>query len=220
MIPPRYALDPTLSLYLPLYLIDDKTIRDYSKTGYPALANRWSRDGAFWTPQGHSFDGVDDNLATNLNTQILDSAKRQGTVAFWLYPRAFVDSVNSPSFWFGMEGSQDFTFNFGNTSGRWHWGCWAVDLNSGSVVGLLNKWQHVVGTYGLFGTKLYVDGIQVATSATQPGSVSQLNGTYIGSKRTGVHFNGLIKEVLIMERGLFPVEVSTLYINSKRELGL
>lgn len=213
----RLRVKNTFDFALPV-LNPTKLAKAYDKSGG---LHDGTIEGASWQqlPNGLwvlSFDGVDDGVEIAFNTQILDSSLREGTVSMWINPRAYVDSLNAASFYFGMEGgAQDLILQFGTTSGRWDFGCWSVGINSGTVLAELNKWQHVTGTYGAFGTKLYINGQEVATSATQPDSVAQSNNTYFGRKRTGVNFNGLIGEVKTFNVGFPASAVKQLYYNTK-----
>ena len=51
----RFLLDPSLVLYLPLYQLDGASFM--SRDAYGHLGVNY---GSTWTPQGRSFDGVDD----------------------------------------------------------------------------------------------------------------------------------------------------------------
>ena len=52
-----FILDPTLRLYLPLWKLDGASFA--SRDAYGHLC---TPVGAFWTPQGYDFDGVDDKI--------------------------------------------------------------------------------------------------------------------------------------------------------------
>ena len=59
----RFALDPYCKLYLPLWKLDGDSFADHSAYGH--LCTRYgtgTAPPAHWTPQGWSFDGVDDHV--------------------------------------------------------------------------------------------------------------------------------------------------------------
>ncbi len=101
----RFRLDSSLVLYLPLYELDGATFQ--SKDAYGHLS---TVTGALWTPQGRSFDGLDDVINCG-SPSILDTAFGGDTTGSYTYiwwqkqaasdgtNRGFLDKGADPNFW-------------------------------------------------------------------------------------------------------------------------
>lgn len=157
------------------------------------------------------------------------------TVEAWIKPNAFATTKDNGSIvcnhgW-SSGGQQGFvlrcggagilSFNIagtttGATTGNWR------EVFTGSNVLSLGTWQHVAGTFDGDSLKLYLNGVQVASSAFT-GTIANSPTAYpltIGrladpSQSARRYFNGLIDEVRIWNRALDGAEILA---NSTKEL--
>jgi hypothetical protein len=110
-------------------------------------------------------------------------------------------SPNAPNFDFGIASSIGGIVFIG-----------ATQLNASSTI-TLNTWQHVVVTSSSSGTKIYINGVLTAQSATVvPGSTNSSNltiGTYHASLNR--RWMGGLDDVAIWSTVLTESEVQTIY---------
>lgn len=71
-----FIYDPSLALYLPLYELDGASIMDRSAYGYSC-----SVSGALWAPNGHWFDGSNDEIT---HPTLLDTFPSALTLIAWV----------------------------------------------------------------------------------------------------------------------------------------
>jgi hypothetical protein len=78
----------------------------------------------------------------------------------------------------------------------------------------VNVWTHVAGTYDGTALRLYVNGVQVASTAATVAMPTTTDPLFIGSKGIGVaqgdHFNGRLDEVRVYWRALSAAEIAAL----------
>lgn len=83
-------------------------------------------------------------------------------------------------------------------------------ISGGSL--LLNTWQHIAVTFSnVNGSKVYVNGIEVASDSNLNSNNNAQTPIYIGDALSaGLPFGGSIDEAMLYSRELTPAEISTL----------
>lgn len=153
---------------------------------------------------GLDFDGTNDRITTTLTTSTTNSL----TIEAWIFPRS-VNNDKIVSNYVGTTTGGEFIFdNYDATTNNGR----ALRLfvegpsNVGYVIGVvnvltLNAWNHVASTFNNGVTKLYVNGIAVATTTAPFTSIPSCTNTIcIGEDVTiGAleYFNGKMDEVRI-----------------------
>jgi len=176
--------------------------------------------GAVWTPQGYSFDGIDDYIeVVHHASQLLTTG---GTIEAWIKPntwgevRGYVVDKST-----GEGGVNGWEFRLSETVKTI-----AFKINGGTTkLGASNSvvlmaWSHVVATWNNTGyVTIYVNGVQSGTpgiSADLTG-ITTTNPLTIGNRSgaTDRTFDGLIGGVLIYNRALTPAEIARNYNATK-----
>lgn len=124
-----------------------------------------------------SFDGVNDfvNCGNDPSLNITGTAI---TLEAWVYPTSFQpniwqgnvinkNDVSQTGYMLRVGGTGQINFNFGSF-GAWN------ELNTGANVVSLNTWQHIAGTYDGTTSRIYVNGVEVA-SANYSTSIASAN---------------------------------------------
>jgi hypothetical protein len=181
-------------------------------------------DGNHGTPQnGATFDAgmVDQafrfNASLNSGVRIASSESLnladEITLDAWVFPFSFPNAAPSILRREGNAGSTQYLIAVGDgiTAGVAH--CNIGDFTNPAGGNIpLNQWTHVACTYDRQSSRLYVNGIEVATqSATQPiPAVS--HELWIGNHERFIRpFDGLIDEVEIFNRALSAAEIQAIY---------
>ncbi|MDO8424339.1 MAG: LamG domain-containing protein, partial [bacterium] len=173
----------------------------------PAWTNAGKVGGAL------KFNGVEaDNVVIGDSNYHLfgTSNLNSGAVETWINPATTTagDAPTSQSEWFtGEGGTVDFQLLFTTNGGQVGFNAWDRSVTSGSTVVPLNAWSHVVGTWGDFGVKIYVNGIEAGSTSLLATVATSTQDMYIGRKRTGYDYSGLIDEVKLYNRSLSAAEV-------------
>ncbi len=207
--------DPTLVLHLSKEIPQDEknsTWYDYSNYG-----NHGTIYGAQYTSEGLSFDGVDDYVHVS-DSEILHTVQngRVMSIGTWINVKGnptgnwfIVNKQHFIQFWH-WAGSLTFQLKFSDDTWRGPFYSWTPALD---------VWYHVIGTYDGSTIKLYINGIQVATTSYTDNLFSQYDNMRIGNYMEGGYpFNGLIDNVRIYNRALSDTEISTLYNRTKQEI--
>lgn len=206
-------------------------------SGDPALAERWAFDagvdsvaygddgddatlqnGAGWAsgPSGQalSLDGTDDHA-----TAPHSSADLSGDDSWTISARVRWDGGNSNSF--------SDVINLGDTEVRLskndndEWFLLFATENGAEFVSepaTQGEWVHLVGRLQNDELTLWVDGVEVASTATTATPRDTLAKNGIGSTPTGALWSGLIDEVRVYERGLSDAEIGYLADHPGAEL--
>jgi len=196
-------------------------LKDYSGNG-----NNGDIKGAQWNDKGLagwalSFDGTDDYVDVPDSPEL--NPTDAITVSMWIYPRDISNRhyvlVKTLRNWSGDEGyliyidNSQVRFNLSDTST-------AVELRHSISA---NNWYHIVGVgSGAIGTKLFVNGTEVNSSA------DFYLAEYTGSLRFGRShmagyphwFNGLIALARIYNRALSADEIKAQYDAEKAMFGV
>jgi hypothetical protein len=216
-----YIRDPSLVLDLPLYTLDGASFM--SKDAY---GHRCTNLGSIWTPQGRSFDGVDDYV--DLDASIVFDFKavsaKPFTLSVWSFQKSYpIDSqtfaaigtthFNAISFNWDLNGN---LFIIADTSGTFSW-----DILSRSVSSVsLNTWSFATFTRDTSGNYIfYIDGTDAGGRFTDTRNLFidinrlRIAGHYALAQ--GHMFNGLIGELCIYNRALTPQEIQHNYLATK-----
>ena len=209
------ALDPYCKLYLPLWKLDGDSFADRSAYGHLC-----TNHGSLWTPQGWSFDGVDDYVdLPDLNLHSLNSL----TIETWVKGNsgagqpaiiAFGDGTGAGQWSLTLTTYQN-KFRFGLESGTIDYNLWGIQtLNIGTGYYLVAvKDETVIRTY----INSVQDDSSSAPSTTNDVTNHRIGGMY--STDPNLFWDGLIAEVLIYSRALTPQEILDHYIIRKEMFG-
>lgn len=215
----KRIFDPSLKLWLPLSYMEGAAIA--SKDAY---ATPLTPTGAFWTPDGWYFDGVDDKLiATGAASAHLDfttedfsaivrmKVKALGKSQYLLY-RANWNISGWIFFLDANEAVKLYTFNAGNVLSQTPNG----SLTDGAV--------HTIG-FSKRGTsgRLYVDGVDLTdTVGAHTAIVGTNEDLAIGDNSGGTaagSLGDLLKAVAVWQRWLSPQEHAELHHDFKEVFG-
>src|SRR5690606_13562538 len=149
-----------------------------------------------------SFDGVNDRVNLG-NPSSLSITGNTITLEAWIYPTAWkgpvwggniINTENDDSqTGYMLRCGASGTSNFNLGSGSWN------EINSAANVLTLNTWQHVAGTYDGTTMRLYVNGVQVSTTALGTFNIGASNNSVVIGDCSGTdrNFPGMIDEVRI-----------------------
>ena len=217
----RFALDPYCRLYLPLWKLDGDSFM--SKDAYGHLCTRYgggTPPAAHWTPQGWSFDGVDDYVdAGNRASLNITGAI---TIEAWVQPTIVNSwSQNSVAIKFATE---KYQWKLGLTDqAQLRFDVFKDQTTVISIYGgtlIADKWHYLVATVGAGKATIYLDGTYVIY-ASFPYSIQDTDpDLLIGyDPLNDRYFNGTIPLVLIYSRALTPQEILDHYIIGKEMFG-
>jgi hypothetical protein len=176
----------------------------WQATGFPAA--RYANPGCL------GFDGVDD--FTEFDTRNLPANNRPQTVAFWVNFTE-VPAVEVRSIFFsltaGAMGSSRLKLGFkeGKLS-AWRSGT-PIDLATATAAPPPPGWHHYAYTFDGTTNRLYLDGMEQATSATPPDTGPVLRARLASNYDNADRFTGQIDDVRIYGRALSPAEILALY---------
>ena len=156
---------------------------------------------------GLNFDGTDDRVSCGNDTSLQITGKLL-TLEAWVYPTSFKtdpwdcnvvckedQTKTNNGYMLRVGGTGQLNFAMGNGTSTW------AERNSPNNVLVLNKWQHIAGTYDGKRMRLYVDGnaidsMDIATSITNTALTINLTiGDHTGTYQR--RFQGIIDEVRI-----------------------
>ena len=156
---------------------------------------------------GLNFDGTDDRVSCGNDTSLQITGKLL-TIEAWIYPTSFKtdpwdcnvvckedQTKTNNGYMLRVGGTGQLNFAMGNGTSTW------AERNSPNNVLVLNKWQHIAGTYDGKRMRLYVDGnaidsMDIATSITNTALTINLTiGDHTGTYQR--RFQGIIDEVRI-----------------------
>jgi hypothetical protein len=157
-----------------------------------------------------------------INSDGIFRGQSEGTVEAWIRPRALPNGeFRHGAIWVESEASRNFTRLGLYYSDEGLVGVYAnvSTVNAVSPVPLpLGEWAHVAGTYRAGeGSKIYVNGVLMATSANSGGALSNDPGAFlgIGALRSAAgddfDFKGDIDEPSVYKRALSPNEIYSIY---------
>lgn len=153
-----------------------------------------------------SFDGVDDNIITNIKINKLGT---EFSFSFW------VNNILSDGDYRNVFYSTDW-YDFGNfvfytINNVWEFGIKdaSSDISANPTISL-NAWHHLVFRISTTNVKIYVDGVQsTSNNLAAPFQVKANVGIVLGGSTTGL--KGFLKDFRIYNKALSTTEISTLY---------
>ena len=174
-------------------------------------------NGPTWAPGKYgnavNFDGTNDYISVPDATSLKPSTI---TVAFWTklnsqaafgvpVMKTTTSSWNDGYGFHNRGGSNEFTWWTNNYQG--------TNRFVTAPIFSLGTWHHVAGTFDTSsGAKLYIDGVQAGTTATNTTALTNSNSALgIGFATGGNYWNGLIDEVRIYHRALTGQEIKAIY---------
>ena len=161
-----------------------------------------------------TFDGVNDYISVNSNSNIL--SKTEYTKIAYFYVTNFSTANNIISG--GVSGQHAFWLQALNKLYAGHNGAWSTV--TGTTTLSLNTWYFGATTYSsTTGWKLYLNGVEDGTSVdttTFSGNQEILIGSYGG----GNNFTGRIGLIQVYNRTLSAQEILQNYISTKKRYGL
>jgi glucose/arabinose dehydrogenase/PKD repeat protein len=186
----------------------EASVHDASGNGHTGTIS-----GATWSPQGKfgpalAFNGLDNWVTVN-TTGLLDLTTGM-TLEAWVFPLT-------------TAGTQDIIIKEGATvdiynlyARNWR-GVPEVNVSVGGTNRAAdgttlptNVWTHVAGTYDGTTLRLYLNGVEVASTAVSEPIAPSTGPVRIGGNSIwGEYFQGRIDEVRIYDRALTPAEIQT-----------
>jgi alpha-tubulin suppressor-like RCC1 family protein len=187
------------------------TTADLSGNGHPGtLVNgaAWSAIGQF--AKSISFDGVDDGVSV-ADHDDFDAANGL-TMTAWVAPAQF----GAPQSLIYRGGSYELSLEIdGRVTG-------VIYPNGVAVVATtlnplpLTVFSHVAATYDQAALRLYVNGVEAATTAASGPLATTDGAVWLGRAEVGDSLNGKLDEVRIYDRALTDVEVATVGGKARR----
>ena len=157
--------------------------------------------GLFSQENSLHLDGTNDYVNCGNNAS-LNITGTKITLEAWIYPTSFQANVwqgnvinksgaGDNGYMIRVGNSGQVNFNLG--TGFWN------EINSATGAVTLNNWHHIAGTYDGVTMRLYVNGVQVASSALGTNIVTASNSLFLGDDpgNIGRYFPGRIEEVKI-----------------------
>lgn len=196
-------------------------------------ASDGTNNGATINQQGkvnnaYSFDGINDYISVNSNTNINPSGDY--TVSFWIYPTAWPTNTGPFSIGDSAAGANGLSMYVtgagGNTNaiGSRDATSWENWVTATGYTPPLNQWSYVTITNDGSNFIFYIDGVQkgIDTSAAYINWASanwQDKSLYIGARKAQLgtydkYLNGKIDEFIMYDKALSATDVETLYARS------
>ena len=206
-------LETSLVLHLPLYKLDGASFMSQDACGHPAM-----NSGAYWTPRGRSFDGID-NLVDCGKSPSINSQRY--TLTCW-----FKTTASSPDTDIGHRlvniaraagGESKISLRLKNNTADLFWikPSTIGDSISTDVTVNNGKWHHLAGTTDGTIFTVYLDGDFKASKSSE--LHTDFYGLCIGSVHTGTGaYEGTIGEARIYNRVLTPLEIHYDYLATKQ----
>ena len=199
-----FVFDPSLVLYLPLYQLDGASFVSKDAHGHLCTVT-----GALWRPDGHYFDGADDNIEAPNHSSLQIT---QATLSSWIKTSdagagyrgiltktsAYVLNMRDNVF-----GSYDYVANAARSSGVntaddvWH--LLVVTMDSGVASG----------------SGLWVDGELKANVTLEVSGQSHPVVVGAATAAGAEAFGGTIGEARVYNRILTPQEIQNIYLATK-----
>ena len=219
--PPFKTLDSGLVLYAPLWAgelsVSPFNSKDINKHVCTAT-------GALWTPQGRTFDGVDDKIQTGATVAF--NTNNIYTAIAWIYPTDY--KVNGDPNCFLSFGTNTPTSGYMDEfSLRWsapnlnvRFANYAGDWTGVGGVAPVNTWSCVVLVHDGVNdkVKIYVNGALGLDVAYTFDLLTTTGVVTVGCENLTVpemFFTGGIGEVLVYKRELNPLEIQHNYLATR-----
>ena len=191
---------------------DSQSSSNYDGTLTNMAGNEWTTSSAFFGPKNClDFDGTDDyvDCGSDASLNITDNTI---CIEAWIYPTDF-----QSNYWLNtIAGNDDiavngYVFRYGSASGRLSFtyanGASWTEITADNVL-TLDNWQHVAISYDGINMKLYVNGIEKASTAST-GSIDASTVTFkIGaSDFPDRHLIGRVDEVRVWGGARTAIEI-------------
>jgi hypothetical protein len=173
--------------------------------------NTGTIDGADWSPQGRfgnalSFDGLSNSVRVPGSTSLnLGSTM---TLSAWIEPTVHQDGWSTivhrqaENYFLTAAGDTDL-----HPAGGGAFGGSTTTVQAPTAIPV-GTWSYVTMTYDGATLRLYVNGTQVATTATGGPAPNSTNPLWIGGNQPfGEYFEGLIDEIRVYKRVLTQAEI-------------
>jgi len=213
----NFIFDPSLVLYLPLCELDGSSFMSRDAYGHLCTVT-----GALWRPDGHFFDGSDDDVNLGDVSVLNIGAADDISIIAWIHLDTVASSViitkhlsYAVQGWdFRVRSGGKLGFNIRDAAGD------NFDLNSLTAL-LTGQWYHVAGTINrdtLGNCKCYING--QGDTGTPGGTLADVGDTtnaadVVLAKWTASVFHGTIGEVIVYKRVLTPLEIHHNYLATK-----
>ena len=211
-----FIFDPSLVLYLPLHQIDGDSFISKDAYGHSCTVA-----GALWTPQGRTFDGVDD-VITATNSAVFDLTTA-GSIFAWY---KFLTSTDTYGVIAGKAGAEYpyYIFTQNDFGGAGHPRLLANIKDSGgykqwndTVDAIDNTWYFFGMTWDSTTLRPYKNAVPQTTVAagaaiSVPGITLAIGDKSTDSSRSS---KGTIGEVLLYNRVLTAQEIQQIYRATK-----
>jgi len=208
-----FVYDPSLVLYLPFHQLDGTSFMSKDAYGHICTAS-----GAGWTLRGRNFDGVDDYATVPDHSALQVDTGNAFTLIVWADIESFAPGGGNDRFIVRKSSSWDngFGLSYLQNSGKIQFIIYFDDTSSRSQ-GLgapLGRFTQFALTYDGSVMRSCMDTVVVRENAEnkQMGSTSGFD-IHIGTSAR--FFKGLLGEVLLYNRALFPQEIRQIYLATK-----
>ncbi len=205
---PAFIYDPSLVLYLPLWKKDGATIASDDAYGHLCTVT-----GALWTPQGRSFDGIDDHIDCGNNPAILNFTAM--TILFWMKTSISANVRDAMDSGYGAVNGYRFYFEENARN------AYAMLRNGGEASSAVITYSDNVWTQvGLIwdGTTLWpIKNGVLGTSTPHAGATASASNLWLGREADvdAHHWNGTLGELVIYSRASTPQEIQQIYLTTK-----
>jgi hypothetical protein len=205
-------IDPGLVLYLPLHELDGGSFVSQDARGHLCTVN-----GAAWTPQGRTFDGVDDEIVSQ--NIVLASL----SLMAWVKPgaeswRRIISNAEFGGYTGAVELLRDSSKRllFQVQDGTAQRTYTATPTLSDEI------WIHVAATLDVsMMPAIYINGISVAYTGTTPSYTPNQSPAFpfkigrTGGGTQSMRWQGAIGDVYVYNRALKSQEIQYLYLATK-----
>jgi hypothetical protein len=204
--------DPNLVFYLSLHKTDGNSLISQDAHGHQGAVT-----GAVWTPQGRSFDGVDDIITVPHSPSL--NVTSGITMALWVKPEGDQENwailMEKPANIYSIR-FDDSGLGLNpiiSISGTLRYPPTGISLAQGEFSFVMVTWDGAEGRI-----RTYINGVLRFASDPYPGTIDTSSGDLtIGARTTTVRrIKGTIGMAYLNERALSGVEGASLYQNTKR----
>lgn len=203
--------DPSCVLYLPLYRLDGASFMSKDAYGHLCTAGK-----SVWTPQGHSFDGLDDDINCGSGSSF-PAGNSDRTILIWIYPKT-ISLPYQGFFLYGKLGnSQAFRLATDPVGNILEAGKYGGDVK-GTTLLTLDVWQQIGVTLNDGNQINFYSNGQVDGPYTLDGIATYLTMSKIGVGGGGwddPNLDGLVGEARLYNRALNGVEIQHNYLATK-----
>jgi len=206
---PALARDPACVFYLPLWKKDGPAFKSDDMYGQPC-----AKLGPVWSPQGFSFDGVDDWI--NCGSHAVLNFTQAITVGAWFKNMRVAGTyqriVNKA---YSTSSVSGCCFHLGLSNvNKYRWAASNVFDRISSVACPLDSWVFYVGAWDLAVARQYENAVLFDTYAAAGALRTSAYPLSVGNVYTSggdYPFKGIVGEVFIFNRALSQSEISSLY---------